>query len=513
MDTDTDPKVVRWKMTIQEFDCDIEHIPGKLNVVADGFSRLLQITEEELMALYDLSIPVRYQDMIKKVHNSISGHHGVERTIEKLDAMGLNWEYRREHVKRYIKICPFCQKMSYTKTSVHTHPFTLAAYHPMERLAMDSIGPLLPSKAGYQFILVIIDCFTRWVELYPLKELTAIATAKVVMQHFGRFGNPAQIIHDNGSQFENELISEIIKLIGIETIPILAYSSEENGIVERANREVMRHLRAIIFDKNIINNWEDFLPSVQRIINATKNESNSVGAAQLLFGNAIQLDRGIFLPHSSNTGSTTSLSKWASDMLKAQHDITVIAQRVQQQRDQQHIAEANPRRTEFPIGSYVLVNYHGTALRSGPPSKMQTYLRGPLKVLSVNVNTYTVENLISHKSEQVHVTDMRPFIYDSNIVDPATIARRDIISETLIERILDHSGDVKRRSTLEFKVRWEGQPASNDLWLEYKELRDNEFLHVYLRENGMSHLIPDKFDEPKPPTAPRKPRTKRTTKK
>jgi transposase InsO family protein len=510
MDTDTDGKVMRWKMTIQEFDCDVEHIPGKDNVVADGFSRLLAITEEELTAMYDLHIPVKYQDKIKKVHNSVSGHHGVQRTIDKLDAMGpeFDWKYRREHVKKFIKQCPFCQKMSYLKPSVHTHPFTVAAYHPMERLGMDSIGPLLPSKDGYQYILVIIDCFTRWVELYPLTDLAAIPTAKVLMQHFGRFGNPAQVIHDNATQFENESINEIIRLTGIETIPILAYSSEENAIVERANKEVMRHLRAIIFDKNIISNWQDFLPIVQRIINATKNESTGVAPDQLLFGNAIKLDRGVFLPQSENPASSISLSKWAADMLKAQHDITGIAQRAQLLRDQQHMAESSPQRTEFAIGSYVLVNYHGTALRAGPPSKMQTYLRGPLKVLSVNVNTYTLENLISHKSELVHVTDIRPFNYDPNMTDPATVARKDIISETLIERILEHSGDVKKRTTLDFKVRWEGQPATNDLWLQYKELRDNEQLHTYLRANGMSNLIPEKFNEPKPPKAIQ-PRTKR----
>ena len=270
----------------------------------------------------------------------------------------------------------------------------------------------------------------------------------------------------------------------------------------------MRHLRAIIFDKNIISNWQDFLPIVQRIINATKNESTGVAPDQLLFGNAIKLDRGIFLQQSENTASSISLSKWAADMLKAQHDITGIAQGAQLLRDQQHMAESSPQRTEFAIGSYVLVNYHGTALRAGPPSKMQTYLRGPLKVLSVNANTYTLENLISHKSELVHITDIRPFNYDPNMTDPATVARKDIISETLIERILEHSGDVKKRTTLDFKVRWEGQPATNDLWLQYKELRDNEQLHTYLRANGMSNLIPEKFNEPKPPKAVQ-PRTKR----
>ena len=105
MDTDTDPKVHRWKMTIQEFDCFVEHIPGTDNVVADGFSRvlsltqskvskgfarLLPLTEEELSALYDFGIPIKHWDMIKSVHNPISCHHGVQRTIEKLDKAGHN---------------------------------------------------------------------------------------------------------------------------------------------------------------------------------------------------------------------------------------------------------------------------------------------------------------------------------------------------------------------------------------------------------------------------------------
>ena len=195
-------------------------------------------------------------------------------------------------------------------------------------------------------------------------------------------------------------------------------------------------------------------------------------------------------------------------MLKAQHDITGIAQRAQQLQAQQHMAAASPNRTEFAIGSYVLVNYHGTAFRKGPPSKMQTYLRGPMKVLSRDANTYTLENLISHKSELVHVTDIRPFHYDPNFIDPAKVAYKDLIGETPIERILEHYGDVKKRSTLDFKVRWEGLPETSDVWLEYKELRDTEALHTYLRQHGMTDLIPAKFNEPKPA---KKPRTKHAT--
>jgi transposase InsO family protein len=479
-------------MSIQEFDCEIFHIPGKLNVVADGFSRLLSIQEEQLNAYYDFHIPVHIKEDIRKVHNSVSGHHGVERTLSKLDALGLNWLYRREHVKKFLKQCPFCQKMSYLKTPIHTHPFTTAAYYPMERLGMDSIQSLPESAEGYRYILVIICCFTRWVELYPLKYLTMEATAKVVLQHFGRFGQPAQVIHDNGTQFVNGTFEEMIQLTGIQQIPILAYSSEENAIVERANKEVMRHLRAIIYDKNIIKDWESYLPMVQRIINAAKNESNGVSSDQLLFGNSIQLDRGIFLPLREQHEAQISLSNWASKMLTAQRDVMKIAQRIQLQRDQEHMAKADPRRTEYAVGSYVLVQYHA-GLKDGPPNKFLTNLRGPMRVKSVDSNTYTLENLLTRKNERIHVTDIKPYDYDATESDPADVARRDSVTATAVDSILEHAGDKKLRSQLDFKVRWANLGPEDDLWLPYKELRDNDKLHAYLLANDMGNLVPIKF--------------------
>jgi hypothetical protein len=327
------------------------------------------------------------------------------------------------------------------------------------------------------------------------------------MQHFGRFGNPGQIIHDNGPQFNNGLIEEIVALTGTQQIATLPYSSEENAIVERANKEVMKHLRAIIFDSNIISNWEDYLPQVQRIMNASRNEANSVGADQLLFGNSIKLDRGIFLPPDAPHDLNVTLAKWSADMLKAQEDVMKIAQRAQRTRDLEHMVRSSPKRTEFPVGSYVLVDYHGTAFRKGPPNKMLTYLRGPMRVKSIDKNTYTLTNLTTRKEENIHITDLRPFNYDANHTDPEVIARRDVTSTFVVEKIMEHVGDVKRRTTLEFKVRWLGYGEEDDLWLPFSEVRDLEPTHVYLRETGLQHLIPTKFNEPKAARVPKAPAT------
>jgi len=39
LNTELKQKVQRWKLAVQEYDFDIEHIPGKDNIVADGLSR------------------------------------------------------------------------------------------------------------------------------------------------------------------------------------------------------------------------------------------------------------------------------------------------------------------------------------------------------------------------------------------------------------------------------------------------------------------------------------------
>ena len=75
------------------------------------------------------------------------------------------------------------------------------------------------------------------------------------------------------------------------------------------------HLRVIVFDKNIISDLEDYLPMVQRILNVTRNEAIAVGTDQLLFGNAIFLDGGVFIPHQASHDFHVSLSTWSANRL------------------------------------------------------------------------------------------------------------------------------------------------------------------------------------------------------
>ena len=100
-------KVIRWKLLIQSFNLDIK---GKGNEIADAFSRLCSSVEcakssdPDIICLgEEFTIPDQWHCVIAKWHNTNIGHHGVERTLNKLRSTGHKWQYMAERMRRVIK--------------------------------------------------------------------------------------------------------------------------------------------------------------------------------------------------------------------------------------------------------------------------------------------------------------------------------------------------------------------------------------------------------------------------
>ena len=142
-----------------------------------------------------------------------------------------------DHVTAFKGYCPVCQKASERGVDINIEPFTTATLTPMKRINVDTIGPLPVSEDGYEHILVLIDTFTRWVELIGLRSTDAKEAAQAIMEFLGRYGDPKEFMSDGGPQFVNGLIDEVVRVLaGIEKKVTMAYSKEENAIVERAKR-------------------------------------------------------------------------------------------------------------------------------------------------------------------------------------------------------------------------------------------------------------------------------------
>ena len=48
--------------------------------------------------------------LIAEAHNSVAGHHGINRTIKVLNSMGLSWPKMSKDVTKFVGECIACQK-------------------------------------------------------------------------------------------------------------------------------------------------------------------------------------------------------------------------------------------------------------------------------------------------------------------------------------------------------------------------------------------------------------------
>ena len=123
-----------------------------------------------------------------------------------------------------------------------------------------------------------------------------------------------------------------------------------------------------------------------------------------------------------------------------------------------------------------------------PPDKFTPHWDGPFQVVSHQGTKYTIQHLLTAQESDVHISRLKPFLVDQQ-VDPKTVVMHSE-REFVIEQILDHRGDPKRRTDMEFLVKWEGYADSENSWEPWKNLRLTEQLHSYLRGKGWKQLLP-----------------------
>lgn len=88
----------------------------------------------------------------------------------------------------------------------------------MQHLAVDTLGPLPVDVKGYKYILVIIDEFSRYINLFTTINCDAAAYVDALWAHIAHFGIPAPIRSDGGPQFVVATIDKLHKLLKIKRI-------------------------------------------------------------------------------------------------------------------------------------------------------------------------------------------------------------------------------------------------------------------------------------------------------
>jgi len=139
------------------------------------------------------------KEALKYCHdNKTAGHMGRDKTYGRLQQRFI-WHRMRQDVILYVRSCETCNT---NKSANRRSKGALGQYNagiPMERVHMDSLGPLVESNSGNKYILSMIDQYTKWLEFFPLPNQNAETIAKIAVNNFfSRFGCPLQIHTDQG---------------------------------------------------------------------------------------------------------------------------------------------------------------------------------------------------------------------------------------------------------------------------------------------------------------------------
>ena len=208
------------------------------------------------------------------------GHAGQQKTLFRLSSR-VYWASMWKDVFNYVAACEDCQKFKYnnrpTATPMQLHEVT----EPWHTVGMDIMGPFPVTSRQKRFLLVIVDYFTRWIEVFPMNRTTSTDVAEVLIdQVFARYGLPRYILSDNGPQFVSNLFKEFCRSMAIQRKLTANYHPQTN-MTERVNR-TLKPLIAI-FAQEHPHSW-DKIQKLALAIRTSVNETTGETPAFLMFG-------------------------------------------------------------------------------------------------------------------------------------------------------------------------------------------------------------------------------------
>jgi len=223
------------------------------------------------------------REFIQLAHTGMTGGHlGKHKTREQV-SLRAYWPTWKKDVSLELLCCKDCATYHRGKQPKQTPLRPFNAGEPFEVISVDITGPHPKSVRGNEYILTVIDLFSKWSEAYAIRVHNATVVARVLMDNFFvRFGMPRRLLTDQGKEFEGILFQELCERMEIEKIRTTPYQPQTNGCVERFHRTLNSMIGKIVqYDQR---NWDSCLSTVMAAYRASKHESTGFTPNRIVLG-------------------------------------------------------------------------------------------------------------------------------------------------------------------------------------------------------------------------------------
>ena len=256
------------------------------------------------------------EELLHLAHSQfLSGHQGRYKTHQRL-LQSCWWPSMFRDICAYIdkcKICVMTKTDNRKKSSLGKRPFPRK---PNQVISIDFIVDLEKTSKGNLHILTIVDNFSKFIKVYPLKDRTAITASRYVYDFCLNYGIPERLYSDQDPAYEAKLFSELMNQLGVKKSKTTTYNPKANGLCEKSNGIVKSFLLKYV---NFFGGeWDKWLRELAYVFNSSVHTTTGFTPFELFFGRKVRIPTDILFDASysnkENMFSITEFRKKLSDI-------------------------------------------------------------------------------------------------------------------------------------------------------------------------------------------------------
>ncbi|KAK8951440.1 hypothetical protein KSP39_PZI003040 [Platanthera zijinensis] len=222
--------------------------------------------------------------VLEEVHSGECGSHSGSRTLEgRVLRQSYFWPALRKDAEEFARRCRKCQEFAPLQLLPAQRLRIITAPWPFAIWGLDLVGPFPQASGQRKFLLVMVDYFSKWLEVKALAKVTS-----QVVKNFGwgeiicRHGLPLAIVTDNGPQFASREFVDFCVQLGIDLRFASVHHPRSNGQVEAASKIIVNLLKKKV--ENLKGSWVEQLPSVLWALRTTPNTATGETPFKLSHG-------------------------------------------------------------------------------------------------------------------------------------------------------------------------------------------------------------------------------------